>query len=289
MMDSPLTTTEWKRVSSALKAKKEDSIVIVWGDRKDSETAVGEIIIRAREAADAIPNETRQAFPSGINGFERILPGPDRMYPDTDMPPVPLSEEQLDRAKGQLPLAPWERRAFYRELGLSPEIIEDLVSDRRSVLFRKAVETLPLQPTLAAVILSQTLKSLERKGFPMDRLSEESLLDLLCRFTAGEFTREGFPDILKSMSTEGWSPGETIAKLGLVRLSDKDIREIVQIVGRVEKSLDPQDPEKKWRYLMGVLMAELKGRAPGEAVASVLREVLGKDIDLARRPKREEE
>ena len=63
MMDSPLTATEWKKVSAALKAKKDDSIVLVWGDDKDSETAVGEVIIRAREYADFIPNETSHAFP----------------------------------------------------------------------------------------------------------------------------------------------------------------------------------------------------------------------------------
>jgi len=286
-MDSPLTVTEWKKVRSALKAKKDDAIVLVWGDLKDSETAVGEIIIRAREAADAIPNETRQAFPSGINGFERILPGPDRMYPDTDMPPVPLSEDQIEQAKGRLPLAPWERRTYLRSLGLPAEIIEDLVSDRRTLLFRKAMETLPLKPTLAAVILSQTLKSLERKGFPASRLSDDALLDLLRRFTDGEFAREGFPDILKLMATKGWGPGETIARLGLVRLSDEDTREIVQIVANVEKGLNPQDPEKKWRYLMGVLMAELKGRAPGKKVASFLRGVLGMEPQGPDREKRE--
>jgi Glu-tRNA(Gln) amidotransferase subunit E-like FAD-binding protein len=187
---------------------------------------------------------------------------------------VPLSEGRIERAKGRLPLLPWERRAYYRKLGLPPEIIEDLIADQRGPLFRQAMETLPLRPTLAAVILSHTLKSLERKGFPIAQLSDESLLDLLRRFTDGEFAREGFPDILKLMSIEGCRPGETIAKLGLVKLSDEDVREIVQIVGRVERSLDPQDLEKKWRYLMGVLMAELRGRAPGEKVASLLREVL---------------
>jgi glutamyl-tRNA(Gln) amidotransferase subunit E len=275
MMDSPLTTTEWKKVGSALRAKKEDAIVLVWGDRNDSETAAREIIIRAREAADAVPNETRQAFPSGINGFERILPGPDRMYPDTDMPPVALSEERIERAKSRLPVPPWEQRAYFRRLGLPPEIVEDLVPDRRAGLFQKAVETLPLRPTLVAVLLSQSLKSLERKGFPISRLSEEGLLEVLRRLAAGRFAREGFTDILKMMSIEGWRPDEAIARLGFVSLSDEDIREIVQIVGRVEKRLDPQDPEKKWRYLMGVLMAELRGRAPGAKVASALREALG--------------
>jgi len=287
MMDSPLTATEWRKVGAALKAKKEDAIVLVWGDPKDSETAVGEVVIRAREAADGIPNETRQAFPSGINGFERILPGPDRMYPDTDMPPVPLSEERLERAKGRLPLPPWDRRAYYGKLGLPAEIIEDLMTARWAALFRQAVEALPVPPVLAAVVLSQTLKSLERKGFPASRLTDEALLELLRRFTGGDFAREGFPDILKLMSIEGWQPGEAIARLGLVPLTDESIREIVQIVARLEKNLEPGDPEKKWRYLMGVLMAELKGRALGEKVASFLREALGAGSQDAGRPKRE--
>ena len=282
MMDSPLKATEWRKVSAAVKAKKDDAIVLVWGDQRDSETAVGEVIIRAREAAEGIPSETRQAFPSGINGFERILPGPDRMYPDTDMPPVPLSDERIERAKGRLPETPWARRAYYGTLGLPAGIIEDLMAAERAPLFRKAVDELPLRPKLAAVVLAQTLKSLQRNGFPVSGLSDGTILDLLRRFTDGDFAREGFPDILKVMSTEGLKPGEAIAKLRLVRLTDESIREIVQIVARVEENLEPRDLEKKWRYLMGVLMAELRGRASGDKVASFLSEALGMGTDPPR-------
>jgi len=275
MMDNPLTATEWRKVSSALEAKKDDSIVVVWGDVRDSETAVGEVIIRAREAALGIPNETRQAFPSGVNGFERILPGPDRMYPDTDMPPVALPDELIEQAKGRLPPTPWERRAYYRKIGLPAKIVEDLMSARRAPLFRRAVETLRIDPTLAAVTLSQTLKSLERKGFPVDRLGDKAIFEVLRRSSDGEFAREAISDILKLMSIEGMRPEEAIARLGLVRLTDEGLREIVQIVVGLERNLDPQDPGKKWRYLMGVLMSELRGRVSGKRVAEFLSEAMG--------------
>jgi glutamyl-tRNA(Gln) amidotransferase subunit E len=277
MMDNPLTPAEWKKVGSALKAKKDDAVVLVWGDAKDAETAVGEIVIRAREAAEGIPNETRQAFPIGINGFERILPGPDRMYPDTDMPPVPLAEERIERARRVLPLTPWERRDSYRQMGLSAEVVEGLVSDARAPLFQKIVETLPVNPTLAAVIVGQTLKSLERKGFVVAALEEPSLIDLFSRFAAGEFGREAFPEILKMMAAEGLPPAGAIAKLGILRLREEDVREIVQIIARIEKILEPRDPAKKFRYLMGVLMAELKGRVDGAKTAALLREALKED------------
>lgn len=275
MKDSPLSSSEWQAVSAVLGLKKNDVSVVVWGDIRDSETAVGEIIIRAREAAEGIPNETRQAFPSGLNGFERILPGPDRMYPDTDMPPVPLTEERIEKARSHLPLTPWERRKHYRELGLSREIIEDIVIDDRAGLFEKAVESLPIRPVIAAVVVGQMMKHLQRKGFPVSRLEDETLFDLLRLYSRGEFAREAFPDILKAMSIDGQSPQEAIQQLGLSQLDEEDIREIVAGTVRIYRGLKPRDPDKKFRHLMGVLMAGLRGRVPGEKVASTLGKAMG--------------
>jgi glutamyl-tRNA(Gln) amidotransferase subunit E len=275
MMDNPLSPAEWKKVGSLVRAKKDDAVVLVWGDARDVDTAVGEIAIRAREATEGIPNETRQAFPSGINGFERILPGPDRMYPDTDMPPVPLAEERIERARGGLPPTPWERREFYRRLGLSAEVAATLALDARAPLFHKIVGSLPVNPTLAAVIVGQMLKSLGRKGFAVAGLDETSLIDLFRRFAAGEFGREAFPDILKMMAVEAVLPADAIAALGIFRLGEEDVREIVQVVARVERTLEPREPAKKFRYLMGVLMAELRGRVDGAKAAALLGEALG--------------
>jgi glutamyl-tRNA(Gln) amidotransferase subunit E len=275
MADNPVTSAEWRKIGSALAAKKNEAIVLVWGEHKDVETAVGEIVIRAREAAVGIPNETRQAFPSGLNGFERILPGADRMYPDTDMPPVPLADERIESAKKRLPSTPWQRRAYYRRLGLSSEIIENLVTDERAVLFQRIVETLALKPTLVAVVLSQTLKYLKRKGFPASRLSDDALVDLFRRFSHGEFAREAFPLILQLMATDEQDAGEIIRRLALFKFRDEDIREIVRQVVRIHLQLEPGDPVKKFRYLMGVLMSELRGRMPGEKVASILKDALG--------------
>ena len=42
-----------------------------------------------------VPKETRQALAGGYTTFERILPGPDRMYPDTDSPPTRITAERV--------------------------------------------------------------------------------------------------------------------------------------------------------------------------------------------------
>jgi glutamyl-tRNA(Gln) amidotransferase subunit E len=275
MKDSPLTSAEWKKVASALESKKNDVIVLVWGNAKDSETAVGEIIIRAKEAAEGIPNETRQAFASGINGFERILPGPNRMYPDTDMPPVPLAEERIERARTRLPLTPWQRREYYQKLGLSREIIQELLADEHANLFQQAVEAFPIKPTIAAVVLSQMLKHLQRKGLPVSRLRDESLLDLLRLYSGGEFAREAFLEILKIMSADNKEPAEAIKSLKIYRLSDDELHGLIQKIIKEGIDLQPEGDDKKFRYLMGVLMKGLRGKVSGEKAASSLRKALG--------------
>jgi len=275
MKDNPLSSAEWRKVASALESKKNDVIVLAWGDDRDSETAVAEIIIRATEATEGVPSETRQAFPSGINGFERILPGPNRMYPDTDMPPVPLAEERIEKTKNRLPMTPWERREYYKKLGLPREIIQELVAGERAILFQRAVEAFPIKPTVAAVVLSQMLKHLQRKGLPVSHLRDESLLDLLRLYSGGEFAREAFLEILKIMSVDNKEPAEAIKSLKIYRLSDDELQGLIQKTIRERIDLQPKDHDKKFRYLMGVLMKGIRGKVSGEKAASFLSRALG--------------
>jgi glutamyl-tRNA(Gln) amidotransferase subunit E len=87
-----LRAAEWKQIHNALGSSRDDSVVVVFGPERDCDTAAREVLIRAQDALVGVPSETRQAMPDGTTGFERILPGADRMYPDTDTPPMPIPD-----------------------------------------------------------------------------------------------------------------------------------------------------------------------------------------------------
>jgi len=94
----------WRELGKELDASDNDVIILTWGPKEDVITAMNEIVIRAEEAFDGVPNETRQRLKDNTTSFERILPGPDRMYPDTDSPPVALSScmiSELERHNGR--------------------------------------------------------------------------------------------------------------------------------------------------------------------------------------------
>ena len=46
-----------------------------------------------------VPQETRKALTNGTTIFERVLPGPDRMYPDTDLPPIAIDDKIIEKVK----------------------------------------------------------------------------------------------------------------------------------------------------------------------------------------------
>ena len=53
---------------------------------------------------EGIPNETRKGLADGTTIFERVLPGPDRMYPDTDSAPISIPKQLIEEKQKNLPV-----------------------------------------------------------------------------------------------------------------------------------------------------------------------------------------
>jgi glutamyl-tRNA(Gln) amidotransferase subunit E len=77
----PLDEKDWNAIRNLIGAKHGDAQLIIWGSDEDVKTALETIEERCLMAFAGVPNETRKSFPDGTTIFERVLPGPDRMYP----------------------------------------------------------------------------------------------------------------------------------------------------------------------------------------------------------------
>ncbi len=116
-----------ERLRKRIRLGDSDDYFIVFGPEADCRTAVEEIRIRFVDAIKGIPQETRQALTGGYTTFERILPGPDRMYPDTDSPPTRITPERVAEARSRLRPPPWQRIAKYGALRVPRETTEFLI------------------------------------------------------------------------------------------------------------------------------------------------------------------
>lgn len=93
----------WREIRAELGAEPQDAQLVIWGPAEDMKTAVETIEERCLMAFAGVPNETRKALPDGTTLFERVLPGPDRMYPDTDSAPIPVLDEDVEQVRAVLP------------------------------------------------------------------------------------------------------------------------------------------------------------------------------------------
>lgn len=182
-LDDGPTFSEWQRVRQLMGFEERTPLLMVWGNPRDLETALGEIEIRAQEALAGVPPETRQAEDDGSTRFERVLPGPDRMYPDTDLPPRPLPMEYWDGVAAALPPSPHALDGLLAARGLGPELRRQLSRMGRGSAWLELADGLDADlGKRLAYALTAHWRRLEREGVSMP---DTRTLDWLPSFMAG--------------------------------------------------------------------------------------------------------
>jgi glutamyl-tRNA(Gln) amidotransferase subunit E len=266
-----ITSSDWLKVKKFTNASDNDTMVIVWGGEDDVETAVNEIIIRAKEATIGIPSETRQALSDGTNGFERILPGADRMYPDTDLPPKKITKERLDNIKTWLPEQFWKRIEWYTKLGIPKDTIEELSISGYAEIFKRAVNDWKINPITAAVLTIQYPKRLKKLGVTTNWLNEGMFEGILKSYADGKIPKDALLSTLKNVAELGLFTEEVI----LNPASNKEIDDTVNYAEAEYEKMIVYNPEKKSEILMGMIMKILRGRVSAKYIADKIGFVKG--------------
>lgn len=275
--DGTLSPDLWLSVRKALGAKEKDAVVLVWGPEADARTGAAEIAARAREAAIGVPLETRQFMPDGTTGFERILPGADRMYPDTDLPPKAVLESRIGAISAGLPELPWEREKRYADAGVPAELARILSVSPSAPLFDAAVKEAAASPALLAWLLVGILPALARKGLGPKALDADFLKELFRLYGKGRLMRGGLLLLAKARLKDGGGEPEAMIKsLALTPASPKEIDRVFAAVLAEVKGRIFGFPEDRVRYAMGAFMYKLGARVDGAKIRRRIEDSLGK-------------
>jgi Glu-tRNA(Gln) amidotransferase subunit E-like FAD-binding protein len=250
---SPVRDATWQALRTALHAGSEDAIVLVWGPEQDVATAVEDVVGRCREALVGVPSETRQAHPDGTTGFERILPGPERMYPDTDTPPWPVPDAWLVEIDAALPERPHDREQRWIDGGLSRRVAQVLIDRDLAPLYDALAPTTVVGRRRLAAALECRLRAWWREAGVREVPSVERLRPLVEAVDAGRLRPEAYGAVLDAILR---TPGEPAHA----------------IVGRW---LPHEDPEAALARALDDLHAELPARRFSSAEAR-LRWAMGR-------------
>lgn len=260
--DSPgeaLTSAEWQMAKKMLNTGDKDALVIVWGPEADAKLGAQEVIIRAKEATIGVPSETRQALKDGTNGFERILPGPNRMYPDTDLPPKSITTERLERIRAKLPPYIMTRERWYKKIGVPADLVQFLSVSPFANLFERCANDWDLSPKLVSVVLVQYPKRLKKKGLPVEKLNEETLEAVLKAVKERKIFKEGLLPLLEQVLASG----KNLDELLLPKATERELRESIEQVVMSLKNKKFAGEEGRMRRAMGLLMEKWRGRMEG--------------------------
>lgn len=262
----------WAAMRRKTGAKPEDGLVLVWGPARDTATAVAEMRARALQAFAGVPNETRQALANGENRFERVLPGPDRMYPDTDLPPVSITDDRIERERAGLPPPVWAAEARMREEGVPEHEAYALAGTPLSRLYLRIREETGAAATDVSRVLVAERRALARAGRDVDAIGDDALVALFARYAEGAFAREAFPDLLRRMAA-GATADAAIAEVVGELAAAEEIR--AAVADAVASGADLADPGARLRNLMGLAMKGLRGRAAGRDVEAAVAAAVG--------------
>jgi aspartyl-tRNA(Asn)/glutamyl-tRNA(Gln) amidotransferase subunit B len=204
-----------------------------------------------------------------------------RYFPDPDLVPVQVSEQQLNEIKSRLCELPLKKRLCYvKEYGLSDYDAGVLTAERATADFFESAVKSGGEPKRVCNLLSQVgLKLANDRGCSIAELGPEAgdVAELAKMTQAGDISATAANAILEEMVKTGKKPRMLAEQLSLIQKSDAG--ELEKIVDEVLRD-NPQAVEdfkaggkksgKARGFLLGQVMQKTKGRANPKVAAEIL-------------------
>jgi glutamyl-tRNA(Gln) amidotransferase subunit E len=194
-LNPTLTSGEWEKLSAYLKADQMDAQLLFWAPEEDIKTALETISERCKMAMEGVPNETRKSLADGTTIFERVLPGADRMYPDTDSAPIPVHEEMIEAARRQLPVDLTERLAQLSAWNVPRDAYAYILRNNLMPVIEKMAAEHNVHPRYIALVYAHRLKGMQG-SHPLP-FTHERVSDLIKFVKKRNLALDIVPEMLK--------------------------------------------------------------------------------------------
>lgn len=273
-----ISEEEVEQLRKFVGAQENDAVVFVADELQNAEDALKAVVERAREAMKGVPEETRTANPDGTTRYMRPRPGAARMYPETDIPQMRITKEQIERIRSHLPELPEQKLGrLVKECKLNEKLAKQILDSPFSELFETVIKESSVSPTVVAVFLTETLKSLKRDGVQVDKVSDRLIREMFKSVGSGKLMKESMSDVTVWLSkNEGKGIQEAISSLGLKAISEDDLNAFVNKVVAENRKLIQERGEASFGIIMGYIMKDLRGKVDAAQISKMLKEKMEK-------------
>ncbi len=254
-----------------------DAFVILAGPIDKLESAIQAVIQRLNGVLYGVPAETRAATLDGKTVYSRPRPGAARMYPETDIPPIPIDNSLVDLLSSKVPLS-WDETVnmIAQKYNLSRRLAEQVFDSNHFELFERVMELLKkIPPTFIVSKLTEDMISFERRGLDTALLTDEIIFNTFRKVEEGVVGKESVVLIFeKIMKKDAETVQQAVDTLGITALNTDQLDEIIAKVLEDNSEIISEKQMGSLGMLMGRSMAILRGKVDGQKVSAVLKKKL---------------
>ncbi len=250
--------------------------IIFWGPKEDIETALETIEERCIMAFSGVPNETRKSFANGTTIFERVLPGADRMYPDTDSPPIPLENERIENLGKNLPGEVIDYYKKMKEWDIPEDTYTYILRNNLFPLIERIVKELNIDPKFIGTMIGHRLKFIEGQHTASEDFEYERIYELFKCIKRDQL----HPELAVSLLAIVYQHPEMKFEEMLNRINFKKLSE-EEIISRIpefrkefSKIRISEDPKAENDWIMGKLNKMGRGNITLTELSSKVKEYI---------------
>ena len=207
-----------------------------------------------------------------------------RYFPDPDLLPVVLQQQQIDEIKKTLPELPRAKQArFIKVLKLNPETAMQIIADPLLANYFEQVLAHIDAPTLAANwLITEVAAHLNKHEISINRcpVTPKNLAAMLTRITDKTLSNHGAKVVFSALWEGADNVDHIIKQAGLKQLNDTDA--LLAMVKSVLQKFPDQavelkaGKEKLMGFLVGQVMKLSKGKANPQEVSKLLKDCIQK-------------
>ena len=208
-----------------------------------------------------------------------------RYFPDPDLLPVNLTQDQIDKVKtsvGELPQAKLDK--FINDYNVDKDIAKIItVEKQNAILFEKMISETDVKPKfIAAWLVGDIFAFIKENNLEVSSLNEKTkeITDLLKLVSDDVISNKAGKEILPKVLNGQGKPSDIVKELGLEQVSDSgELEKIIDeaLIGEEENiSKFQSGSDRVLGYFVGKCLKATKGKGNPKLINKILLERLKK-------------
>ena len=270
-----------QNIQKYLELEEDDAFLIIAGKNPALEHSINSIINRIKDAKNGPLAETRAATSNDETIFLRPRPGPSRMYPETDIPTIKVSKDELEVAKSNIPKS-WDESILEikNKYKINQQLSEQIFDSEYFDLFEKNCNNNKNSPNFIASVLCSTIVNLQRNGLDSSLLKHEEISNTFDLLNSGKISKESVEIIFEQiMSGKAVSASEAVKNASIRNMSEDELNKILDMIILNNSDKIQQDGIRSLTSLMGIAMKQVRGQTSGNLVNTLLLRKINKLLE----------